>query len=340
MGSSYVDGNHQFRAITPRDGGRRAAVPLQRRPGHRARTPLAGPLGGRPRLRDTQPGGRSRRSGDVGIGRRAAVRIGHVPVPVGLRPARRPPTRVHRHRRLYPLPADGWAQRAVHDGLRRLRAACRAVRRADRPAPGCHDGVQRRQLPQAAAPVGDEPRPAARDRDHRPRLLPVDAVDLRPHLRLLVRPRRHRARRRGRASPPDRRARRRVRGRHPADAGRAGMVVADAGGVRRGHRPAAPGIRRRGAGQLVPRPRDGRRQRGGHRRRPQRPWQLPRVQADHAPVDDAHHGVRRPSTRRSRSARLDRRLEDDPTQLDRPLHRGTHRLRLPRRADLRVHDSA
>ncbi len=43
-------------------------------------------------------------------------------------------------------------------------------------------------------------------RDDRSRLLPLDAVDLRPHLRLVVRPRRHRARRWRRPGAADRRA--------------------------------------------------------------------------------------------------------------------------------------
>ena len=75
------------------------------------------------------------------------------------------------------------------DGLRRLRTARRAVRRADRPAPGRHDGRQRRQLPQTAAPAGDEPRLATLGGDDRSPLLQVDPMDLRPHLRLVVRPR-------------------------------------------------------------------------------------------------------------------------------------------------------
>ena len=74
----------------------------------------------------------------------------------------------------------------------------------------------------------------------------------------------------------------------------------------------------RRTGQLVPGPRHGRRQRRGHRRRPQRPGQLPGVQAQHAPVDDAHHRLRRPADRRPRPARVDRRDQDDAAQLDRP----------------------
>ena len=56
----------------------------------------------------------------------------------------------------------------VHDGLRRLRPARRAVRRADRPAPGDHHQRQRRQLPPAAAPARAQPRPAAQRQHHRP----------------------------------------------------------------------------------------------------------------------------------------------------------------------------
>ena len=65
-----------------------------------------------------------------------------------------------------------------------------AVQTGQHPAVTTAD--ERRQLPQAAAPAGDEPRPAALRRDDRPAVLPLDAVDLRPHLRLVVRPRRHR----------------------------------------------------------------------------------------------------------------------------------------------------
>ena len=88
-----------------------------------------------------------------------AVRARHVPVPLGHGAARRPPVGLHRHRRVQPLPADGRPQRAVHDGLRRLRAARRAVRRADRHAPGDHHRRERRHLPAPDPPPRPEPRP-------------------------------------------------------------------------------------------------------------------------------------------------------------------------------------
>ena len=101
------------------------------RPGDRG--PLAGPLGGRGHLRDAEP----RRGPERRVRRAVAeppqgVRARHVPVPVGRRPARRPPAGLHRHRHLHPLPADDRPQRAAPDGLRRLRAAGRAVRAARR----------------------------------------------------------------------------------------------------------------------------------------------------------------------------------------------------------------
>ena len=57
MGGSYVDGNHQFRAIAPGARRRRAAVPLQRRAGGRDRAAMAGPLGRRARFETPNPAG-------------------------------------------------------------------------------------------------------------------------------------------------------------------------------------------------------------------------------------------------------------------------------------------
>ena len=69
-------------------------------------------------------------SGDAAAARRQDVRAGHVPVPVGRGPARRPPAGLHRHRRVRPVPPDERPQRAAHHGFRRVRPAGRAVRRA------------------------------------------------------------------------------------------------------------------------------------------------------------------------------------------------------------------
>ncbi len=109
-------------------------------------------------------------------------------------------------------------------------------------------------------------------------------------------------------SPPD--ARRSRRG--PSSA-----AVEQRGG---GRRP-PPGLHRRGAGQLVPGPGHRAGQRGGHRRRPLRPRQLPGVPAQHAAVDDADHRLRRPPDRRPGLARLARVDQDHAAQLDRALRR-------------------
>ena len=86
-----------------------------------------------------------------------AVRARHVPVPVRRRAARRPPARLHRHRRLRPLQADDRAQRPAHDGLRRLRPARRAVRRR-RPA-RTHGSPPRPTSPSCAPAAAPRPRP-------------------------------------------------------------------------------------------------------------------------------------------------------------------------------------
>ncbi len=95
---------------------------------------------------------------------------------------------------------------------------------------------------------------------------------------------------------------------------------------RRAGRP-PPRLHQRSARELVPGTRNRGRQRGGHGRRSQRPWQLPRVQAQHAPMDDAHHRVRRPTGRRPGCARLDRFDQGDAAQLDRTQRRCAGRLR-------------
>ena len=194
------------------------------RPGDRGA--LARLVGRAPHVRDAEPGRAARRSCRHGTAGREAVRARHVPVPVRRRTPRRPPARLHRHRRVRPLQADDRSQRAAHDGLRRLRAARRAVRGRDRHAPGDHDRPQRRHLPPPAAPPRPRPRPAPQRVDDRSRVLPLDAVDLQPDLQRLVRHRRP-------TGAPDRRADRRVRGRHPAHARRPAMGRPDRRRARR-----------------------------------------------------------------------------------------------------------
>ena len=111
---------------------------------------------------------------------REAARPRHVPLPQRCRPARRPPAGLHRHRRLRALPPDDGQERPALPGLRRVRAAGRAVRRADRPAPAQDDRGQHGRHEAPAAPAGAGPRRPAQHRDHRPGLLPLDPVDLHP----------------------------------------------------------------------------------------------------------------------------------------------------------------
>ena len=190
-------------------------------------------------------------------------------------------------------------------------------------APGGHDRGERRQLPPPAAPAGPEPRPPALDRDHRPGATTAGRSGSSCRSSTSWYDPERRDPTAARPGPADRRA--------ASPSSRPAPATLDDGRPwSRRCRPAEqadvidaapPGLRRRGAGQLVPGPGHGRRQRGGHRRRAQRPRQLPGVQAQHAPVDDAHHGLRRPADRRPRPARLDRRDQDDAAQLDRPLAR-------------------
>ena len=122
-----------------------------------------------------------------------------------------------------------------------------------------------------------------------------------------------------RPGPADRRAGRRSSrpATRPTPDGRAWAELTARRAGRRARRPPA-GLRRRGAGQLVPRPGHRAGQRGGHRRRPHRARQLPGLQAQPAPVDDAHHRLRRPAARRPGRAGLARGDQAAAAQLDRP----------------------
>ena len=159
-------------------------------------------------------------------------------------------------------------------------------------------------------------------------LLPLDAVDLPADLQLLVR-----RRAAAEARPIAELVAEFDAGTRPTPDGRRLGRAVGAERRRRDRRPPS-GLRQRRAGQLVPGPGHRAGQRGGHRRRAQRPRQLPGVQAQHAPVDDAHHRLRRPPDRRPRPARLDRLDQDDAAQLDRAQRgrRGALRARRPGRS--------
>ena len=229
LGVRYVHGcaaHEPHTRLPPWRRRRRPRPPLHGRPRQRDRAALAGALGRQRHVRGAEPGRAARRPRGRRRARPQAVRARHVPVPVGHRPARRAPAGLHRHRRLQPLPAHGRAQRAVHDGLRRLRAARRAVRRADRHAPGDHDCPERGDVPRADPSHRPEPRPPPLDRHHRPGLLPLDAVDLPADLRVVVRSRHSQPVGLARLRPPDQRAACRARCRHPNAGRRPRLVVA------------------------------------------------------------------------------------------------------------------
>ena len=116
-----------------------AETPLHRGARERDRAPMAGPLGVRARVLDAEPrpGSSPKTRAASPTGR--TLRARHVPVPERHRTARRPPARLHRHRRVRALPAHERLQRPARDGLRRVRLARRAVRGADRHAPARHD---------------------------------------------------------------------------------------------------------------------------------------------------------------------------------------------------------
>ena len=80
-------------------------------------------------------------------------------------------------------------------------------------------------------------------------------------------------------------------------------------------------LRRRSARELVPRPRHGSRERGGDRR-PLGTRQPSRDPPPDAPVDAAHHRLRRKAARGARHARLARGHQGDAAQLDREVRGG------------------
>ena len=256
---------------------------------------MAGPLGARGHLRGAQPG---RPAGRAGPGRRAPeeVRPRHVPVPLGHRAARRPPAGLHRHRRARPLQADDRAQRAARAGVRRVRPARRAVRRADRSAPADHHrGEHRDDASASCAGWGWRTTRGAASRPPTPSSTAGRSGSSCRSTTLVRRGRRSRAR------PIAELESLLATGERPVPAGRvptsrpASWAELDAPARRRvvdahrlaylSHSPVnwCPGLGTVLANEEVTA--DG----------PQRPRQLPGLQARPAAVDDAHHRVRRPA---------------------------------------------
>ncbi len=301
---------------------------------------LAGPLGAA-RARSTRPtrSGRWPRASTGSRSGRKLYVMDMFPYPSGAGPARRPPAGLHRHRRLRAVPADGRAQRAAHHGLRRLRAARRAVRGADRAAPAGHDRGQHRDLPPQLRRLGlghDERR---RRRHDRPGVLPLDAVDLPADLQLLVRPDADKARPIAElVAELDAGTREPATGTNPFGRPWAGAVRRRA--PRRsstttgwpivhestvnwapGWAPCCP-TRRSPPTAAV--------ERGN----------FPVFRAAAAAVDAADHRVRRPADRRPGRDRLAGVDQADAAQLDRPLDRRARRLPSRRRADRGLHHPA
>ena len=105
------------------------------------------------------------------------LRARDAPLPVG-RAARRPPEELLARRRDRPLPPPQRLPGDPPDGLRRLRPAGREQRDQDRRAPARGDRGLDRRLPRAVPRLGRLDRLVARGLQPRPRLLPLDPVDL------------------------------------------------------------------------------------------------------------------------------------------------------------------
>ena len=151
-----------------------------------------GRTAGRRRARSTRPTRPARGpspSGSQSLGEKLVV-LDMFPYPSRRGPARRPPARLHRDRRLQPLPPDARQERPARPRLRRLRPAGGAVRRPDRPAPSEDHRGEHDQHEAPAAPPRAGLRQPAHLRDDRRRLLPLDPVDLPADLGRLVRRRR------------------------------------------------------------------------------------------------------------------------------------------------------
>ena len=200
-----------------------------------------------------------------------------------------------------------------------------AVQTGQHPRKTTEDNIVTMKRP--AAPAGPGPRRPPHDRDDRRGVLPLDAVDLPADLQQLVR---RVGRGRPRPGPADRRAGGRCWSRASARRRTAGAwsELAPPSGARSSTVsgwPTCPRRRSTGARAWAPC--------WPTRRSPPtaavRARQLPGVQAQPAPVDDADHRVRRPAGRRPGPAGLARAGQADAAQLDRPLARGAGVLPAP-----------
>ena len=303
MGSSPPWG----RTATDDDEGRdeRDPAPLHRRAGRADRGRLAGPLGGGGHVPRAQPGrarGPSRRRSPAAA---RSSRPRHVPLPVaapGLHVGH--PLGYIATDVFAPLQPDARQERPARLGYDAfgLPAEQYAVQTGQHPRKTTEENIvtMKRQLRRLG--LGHDDRRT--HRDDRPRLLPLDAVDLPADLQLLVRRRRRARGRRQGAGPPDRRARRsssRAGERPDARRARTGPTLSRDRAAPRSSTatgwPTPP--RRRSTGARAG---HGAGQRGGHQRGPLRARQLPGLQAQPAPVDDADHRLRRPAGRRPRPA--------------------------------------
>jgi hypothetical protein len=139
----------------------------RRLPPRRGRGEVARPVG-RARHQPARPGSPE-----------AALLQPHdVPLPLGRGAARGEHVRLHRQRRVWPLPAAAGVRRLRADRLRRLRHPQRELRDQGGPAPRRAHPEEHRQLPPPAGADRRDVRLAPRPEHHRPGVLQVDPVDL------------------------------------------------------------------------------------------------------------------------------------------------------------------
>ena len=135
--------------------------------------------GDRSQMAKPLEGGQNLQGGDGPLAAQI-LRAGHVPLPFGSGPARRPSAGLHRLGHLLALQAAQGIQRPPPDGLRRLRPSRRAVCDPDGAASRRHDRAEHRPLPRTAGQDRILVRLGPRGAHVRPRILQVDAVGCSP----------------------------------------------------------------------------------------------------------------------------------------------------------------